>query len=84
LSGRPLERRPSDPAATKAMAEQVRQDERDRYPVEGEFGEGKRRRGLNRIMARPPDAAARFSRSHEISSNSTAGGEGPEKNQFTS
>lgn len=54
LSGRPLGRPPSDPAVTKAMAEQVRQDERDRNPVEDKFGEGKRRYGLNRIMARLP------------------------------
>ena len=58
LSGRPLGRPPSDPAATKAMAEQVRQDERDRNPVEGKFGDGKRRYGLNRIMARLPDTSS--------------------------
>jgi transposase, IS5 family len=58
LSGRPPGRPPSDPAATKAMAEQVRQDERDRNPVEGKFGEGKRRYGLNRIMARLPDTSS--------------------------
>ena len=58
LSGRPLGRPPADPAAARAMAGQVRQDERDRNPVEGKFGEGKRRYGLNRIMTRLPDTSA--------------------------
>ena len=39
-------------AKNKARKLQQRQDELDRIPIEGKFGQGKRRFGLGRIMAK--------------------------------
>jgi len=49
LSGAPLGRPKQDGGEAKR---QWRQDERDRCPIEGKFGQGKRRFTLGRIMAR--------------------------------
>ncbi len=52
LSGPPLGRRKKDGEERRYEAAIRRQDERDRIPVEGKFGNGKRRYGLGRIMAK--------------------------------
>lgn len=52
LSGPPLGRPPKNGIKSKALKEQTRQDERDRVPVEGKFGQAKRRFGLGRIKAK--------------------------------
>ena len=52
LSGPPLGRRKRDGEERRYEAAIRRQDERDRIPVEGKFGNGKRRYGLGRIMAK--------------------------------
>jgi len=56
LSGPPLGRPPKQTAENaaelKRRKRQQRQDELDRIPIEGKFGQGKRRFGLNRIMAK--------------------------------
>lgn len=56
LSGPPLGRPPKktgeNAEAIKARKHQQRQDELDRIPIEGKFGQGKRRFGLDRIMAK--------------------------------
>lgn len=52
LSGPALGRPPCDIKKRKAIQEQVRQDELDRIPVEGKFGQGKRRFSLSRIMSK--------------------------------
>jgi hypothetical protein len=56
ISGPPLGRPPkvtADNAADlKAIKLQQRQDELDRIPIEGKFGQGKRRFSLNRVMAK--------------------------------
>ena len=46
--GRP----PADAEKQKAIAKQARQDELDRIPIEGKFGQGKRRFSLSRIMCK--------------------------------
>jgi hypothetical protein len=50
LSGPPLGRRPKE--TEKELRKQEARDSADRNPVEGKFGEGKSKYGLNRIMAR--------------------------------
>ena len=56
LSGPPLGRPKQITEANKAemtqLRRQRRQDARDRNPIEGKFGQGKRRFTLNRIMAK--------------------------------
>jgi hypothetical protein len=56
ISGPPLGRPPKqtkeNQEAIRAQKLQQRQDEIDRIPVEGKFGQGKRRFGLARIMAK--------------------------------
>jgi IS5 family transposase len=53
LSGPRLGRPPrQSDDAMKAVKKQARQDELDRIPIEGKFGQGKRRFGLNRVMAK--------------------------------
>ena len=56
LSGPPLGRPPKPTADNAAelreQARQRHQDEVDRIPIEGKFGQGKRRFGLGRIMAK--------------------------------
>ena len=57
LSGPMLGRPPKDKERNRAIIQQTRQDERDRIPVEGKFGNGKRRYGLGRIMAKRADTS---------------------------
>lgn len=56
LSGKPLGRPPKETsenaALLKARRKQTRQDELDRIPVEGKFGNAKRKGTLDRIMAK--------------------------------
>jgi hypothetical protein len=56
MSGPPLGRPPKvtseNVGELKAKKQQQRQDELDRIPIEGKFGQGKRRFGLGRIMAK--------------------------------
>jgi hypothetical protein len=50
--GRPPKQTPDNAARLRAEANQARQDELDRIPIEGKFGQGKRRYGLGRIMTK--------------------------------
>ena len=50
--GRPPKPTQENEAELRALADQARQDELDRIPVEGKFGEGKRRYGLGRVMTK--------------------------------
>lgn len=50
--GRPKVTTESNEAQLKETRRQQRQDELDRIPIEGKFGQGKRRFTLNRIMAK--------------------------------
>jgi hypothetical protein len=52
LSGPALGRPPSQIEHRKAAQKQVRQDELDRIPIEGKFGQGKRRFSLSKIMSK--------------------------------
>jgi len=52
LSGPPLGRPPADVGKKEAMAKQAREDELARIPIEGKFGQGKRRFSLARIMCK--------------------------------
>jgi hypothetical protein len=56
FSGKPLGRPPKETEANKLELEerrrQARRDEIDRIPVEGKFGQGKRKYGLDLIMAK--------------------------------
>jgi transposase, IS5 family len=52
LSGPFLGRPPKDETLRQEQKKLARQDETDRIPVEGKFGQGKRRYGLARIMAK--------------------------------
>ena len=52
LSGPPLGRPPADVEKQKAMVKQAREDELARIPIEGKFGQGKRRFSLSRIMCK--------------------------------
>lgn len=52
LSGPPLGRPPSEPEKQREVMLQARQDELDRIPIEGKFGQGKRRFSLARIMCK--------------------------------
>ena len=52
LSGPPLGRPPAAVKIQKEIKKQVRQDELDRIPIEGKFGQGKRRFSLSRIMCK--------------------------------
>lgn len=56
LSGPPLGRPPKETSKNaidlKARALQARQDELDRIPIEGKFGQGKRRFSIGRIMTK--------------------------------
>jgi len=48
--GRPPRMTPENAARLKAEIALARQDERERIPIEGKFGQAKRRYGINRIM----------------------------------
>jgi IS5 family transposase len=50
--GRPPKPTPENIARLKAEAALARQDERDRIPIEGKFGQIKRRYGLGRVMTK--------------------------------
>ncbi len=52
MSGPPLGRPPKD--VSKADRKQAKEDEAIRNRVEGKLGEGKRRYGLGRVMAKLP------------------------------
>ena len=52
LSGPPLGRPPANIEKQREVKQQTRQDERDRIPIEGKFGQGKRRFSLARIMCK--------------------------------
>lgn len=52
LSGPALGRPPSKVEERKAVQKQMRQDELDRIPIEGKFGQGKRRFSLSKIMSK--------------------------------
>lgn len=56
--GRPRKATPENRTELEAAQRQARQDELDRIPVEGKFGQGKRRFGLGRIMAKLADTSA--------------------------
>lgn len=50
--GRPPKVTPENTVRLQAEAIQARQDELDRIPIEGKFGQGKRRFGLGRLMTK--------------------------------
>ncbi len=52
LSGPALGRPPSDIEKRKEIQKQVRQDELDRIPIEGKFGQGKCRFSMSKIMSK--------------------------------
>jgi hypothetical protein len=52
LSGPPLGRLPAEKDKRREIRLQARQDELDRIPIEGKFGQGKRRFSLSRIMCK--------------------------------
>jgi len=62
FSGKPLGRPPKETednkTALKEKRERARQDELDRIPIEGKFGQGKRKYGLDLIMAKLPETSA--------------------------
>ena len=57
VSGPALGRPPKDHEFLKHQKRQIREDEAARIPVEGKFGNGKRRYGLDRIMAKRDDTS---------------------------
>lgn len=52
LSGPALGRPPREKELQKEIRKQTRQDELDRIPIEGKFGQGKRRFSLSKIMCK--------------------------------
>ena len=52
LTGPPLGRPPKEKELQKEIIDQTRQDEIDRIPIEGKFGQGKRRFSLSKIMCK--------------------------------
>jgi hypothetical protein len=58
LGGTPVGRPPIDPDALRARKRLIRDDEADRQPIEGVFGQAKRRFSMDRIMARLPETGA--------------------------
>ena len=57
LSGPTLGRPPKNTIILEEQKQLARQDEIDRIPIEGKFGQGKRRYGLARIMAKLPETS---------------------------
>ena len=55
ISGKSLGRPKTDRELLKDERKQLLQDLKDRIPIEGKFGESKRRYGLNRVMAKLPE-----------------------------
>jgi hypothetical protein len=58
LSGPPLGRPPKEKQLQKEIRKQTRQDELDRIPIEGKFGQGKRRFSLSKIMCKLADTSS--------------------------
>lgn len=58
LSGPALGRPPKEKELQKQLRKQTRQDELDRIPIEGKFGQGKRRFSLSKIMCKLADTSA--------------------------
>jgi len=52
ISGPPLGRPPKDPQEHRKILKEARNDELARIPIEGKFGNGKRRYGLSRITSK--------------------------------
>ena len=52
LSGPPLGRPPAKPEKRREIKQQAYQDELDRIPIEGKFGQAKRRFSLARVMCK--------------------------------
>jgi hypothetical protein len=57
LSGPPLGRPPAEKEKQLERQFQARLDELDRIPIEGKFGQGKRRFSLSRIMCKLPETS---------------------------
>jgi len=57
MSGPQLGRPPKEKEELKEKKKLTKQDEKDRIPVEGKFGNAKRKYGLNRIMAKRADTS---------------------------
>lgn len=57
LSGPALGRPPKDKTIYNEQKKQIYQDQIDRIPIEGKFGQGKRRFGLGTIMAKLPSTS---------------------------
>lgn len=57
ISGPPLGRPPAETEKRREKVLQARRDERDRIPIEGKFGQGKRRFSLSRIMCKLPSTS---------------------------
>jgi hypothetical protein len=57
ISGPPLGRPPKETREKKILKRQSREDEIERIAVEGKLGNGKRRYGLDRIMAKRSDTS---------------------------
>ena len=57
MSGPQLGRPPKEKEELKEKKKVTKQDEKDRIPVEGKFGNAKRKYGLNRIMAKRVDTS---------------------------
>jgi IS5 family transposase len=57
LSGTPLGRPPKEPEKNRARQALIKADEGVRNAIEGKFGQGKRRFGLGRIMAKRDDTS---------------------------
>ncbi len=53
-TGKPLGRRPKE-GLGKAQKAKLKKERAERNAIEGKFGQGKRKYGLNRIMAKRPD-----------------------------
>lgn len=58
LSGPPLGRPPKEKELQKHLRKQIRNDELDRIPIEGKFGQAKRRFSLSKIMCKLADTSA--------------------------
>ena len=55
--GRPRQQTSENQAQLKAVRQQIRQDELDRIPIEGKFGNAKRKGTLARVMAKLPQTS---------------------------
>ena len=52
MSGPPLGRPPKDPVEYRSLLKGAKESELDRIPIEGKFGNGKRRYGWSRITTK--------------------------------